>query len=83
MADKTNNKPSEKPLKGQGNTEPKERRIKFDTLEGWLIILADDDIDYAERVGYVKTALAWVLGKDSKVATDIMTRPVVRKNGKQ
>jgi len=53
---------------------PSERRVPFDTLEAWLIVASDRSKDAHERLGWLQSAIAWTLGKDSKIATDIMTR---------
>jgi 3'-phosphoadenosine 5'-phosphosulfate sulfotransferase (PAPS reductase)/FAD synthetase len=60
-----------------GTVESKEATIKhveIKALEAWLKTLTDDSIDINERLGRVKIAIAWTLGKDSQVAKDVMTK---------
>lgn len=79
-----------KPRIKTGNTEqtegaakgakPTERRVPFDTLEAWLIVASDRSKDPHERLGWLQSAIAWTLGKQSKIATDIMTKQFVSTN---
>lgn len=77
MAKPVDQTPSNKPLAGQEKSGPKERRVPFETLEAWLVVATDGKTDPYERLGWLQSAIAWTLGKDSKLATHIMTRSYV------
>lgn len=70
---------SSKPLPNQPKerNKPTERRVPFETLEAWLIVATDSSSDPYERLGWLQSAIAWTLGKDSKIATQIMTKQYV------
>ena len=62
------------PNQPKGKVKPTERRVPFETLEAWLIVATDRSTDPNERLGWLQSAIAWTLGKDSTIATEIMTR---------